>query len=140
MIFVIFFVIHDLDALQTLYSKDGTQFVKQQVILNKTRTDENTQRVYENYPSFEFVQDKCQQLGGFTKGDFVKLRFDINGRKYIDRATGQERYFTTLKGVSMEPYDPDMRQAAAQDNRTGQPAPTFAPQQTEEDDNEDLPF
>lgn len=140
MIFEITGVIHEIGALQTFQAKDGTQFVKQQVILNKTRTDENTQRVYENYPSFEFVQDKCQQLGGFTKGDFVKLRFDINGRKYNDRATGQERYFTTLKGVSMEPYDPDMRQAAAQDNRTGQPAPTFAPQQTEDIDNEDLPF
>ena len=45
MIFEITGVIHEIGALQTFQAKDGTQFVKQQVILNKTRTAENTQRV-----------------------------------------------------------------------------------------------
>lgn len=139
MIFEIVGVIHEIGALQTFPAKDGTQFVKQQVILDKSRTDEDTHRLYENFPVFEFAQKQCQQLTGFSKGHCVKIRFDINGRRYNDAKTGQERYFTTLKGISIEPYNPYAKQSETQEEIRNQPAPTYAPpQQTPNSD--ELPF
>lgn len=139
MIFEIVGVIHEIGALQTFPAKDGTQFVKQQVILDKSRTDEDTHRLYENFPVFEFAQKQCQQLTGFSKGHCVKIRFDINGRRYNDVKTGQERYFTTLKGISIEPYNPYAKQPETQEEIRNQPAPTYAPpQQTPNSD--ELPF
>lgn len=139
MIFEIVGVIHEIGALQTFPAKDGTQFVKQQVILDKSRTDEDTHRLYENFPVFEFAQKQCQQLTGFSKGHCVKIRFDINGRRYNDAKTGQERYFTTLKGISIEPYNPYAKQPETQEEIRNQPAPTYAPpQQTPNSD--ELPF
>lgn len=139
MIFEIVGVIHEIGALQTFPAKDGTQFVKQQVILDKSRTDEDTHRLYENFPVFEFAQKQCQQLTGFSKGHCVKIRFDINGRRYNDAKTGQERYFTTLKGISIKPYNPYAKQPETQEEIRNQPAPTYAPpQQTPNSD--ELPF
>lgn len=139
MIFEIVGVIHEIGALQTFPSKDGTQFVKQQVILDKSRTDEDTHRLYENFPVFEFAQKQCQQLTGFSKGHCVKIRFDINGRRYNDAKTGQEKYFTTLKGISIEPYNPYARQPETQEEIRNQPAPAYTPpQQTPNSD--ELPF
>ena len=144
MIFEIVGVIHEIGALQTFPAKDGTQFVKQQVILDKSRTDEDTQRLYENFPVFEFAQKQCQQLTGFSKGHCVKIRFDINGRRYNDAKTGQERYFTTLKGISIEPYNPYAKEtydpiAKQEEEIRNQPAPTYTPpQQTPNSD--ELPF
>lgn len=139
MIFEIVGVIHEIGALQTFPSKDGTQFVKQQVILDKSRTDEDTHRLYENFPVFEFSQRQCQQLTGFSKGHCVKIRFDINGRRYNDAKTGQEKYFTTLKGISIEPYNPYARQPETQEEIRNQPAPAYTPpQQTPNSD--ELPF
>ena len=139
MIFEIVGVIHEIGALQTFPAKDGTQFVKQQVILDKSRTDEDTHQLYENFSVFEFAQKQCQQLAGFSKGHCVKIRFDINGRRYNDAKTGQERYFTTLKGISIEPYNPYAKQPETQEEIRNQPAPTYAPpQQTPNSD--ELPF
>ena len=144
MIFEIVGVIHEIGALRTFPAKDGTQFVKQQVILDKSRTDENTHRLYENFPVFEFAQKQCQQLTGFHKGCCVKIRFDINGRRYNDAKTGQERYFTTLKGISIEPYNPYAKEsydpiAKQEEEIRNQPAQTYAPpQQTPNSD--ELPF
>lgn len=139
MIFEIVGVIHEIGALQTFPAKDGTQFVKQQVILDKSRTDEDTHRLYENFPVFEFSQRQCQQLTGFSKGHCVKIRFDINGRRYNDVKTGQEKYFTTLKGISIEPYNPYAKQPETQEEIRNQPAPAYAPpQQTPNSD--ELPF
>lgn len=146
MIFEIVGVIHEIGALQTFPAKDGTQFVKQQVILDKSRTDEDTHRLYENFPVFEFAQKQCQQLTGFSKGHCVKIRFDINGRRYNDAKTGQERYFTTLKGISIEPYNPYAKEptspyAKQEEEIRNQPAPTYAPpQQASNTDEEVLPF
>lgn len=139
MIFEIVGVIHEIGALQTFPAKGGTQFVKQQVILDKSRTDEDTHRLYENFPVFEFAQKQCQQLTGFSKGHCVKIRFDINGRRCNDVKTGQERYFTTLKGISIEPYNPYAKQPETQEEIRNQPAPAYAPpQQTPNSD--ELPF
>lgn len=139
MIFEIVGVIHEIGALQTFPAKDGTQFVKQQVILDKSRTDEDTHRLYENFPVFEFAQKQCQQLTGFSKGHCVKIRFDINGRRYNDAKTGQERYFTTLKGISIEPYNPYAKQPETQEEIRNQPAPTYAPPQ-QAPNSDELPF
>lgn len=54
----------------------------------------------EQYPQtllVEFVQDKCDMLNGFNKGDEVILLINLRGKEGIN-SEGQIKYFNTLQG------------------------------------------
>jgi hypothetical protein len=51
---------------------------------------------YPEYPKFELKQDKCALLDKYAVGQKVQVSFDLCGRKYNDRNTGEEKYFNSL--------------------------------------------
>jgi hypothetical protein len=46
---------------------------------------------YDNFASFQAVQDRCSILDNFAEGDEVTVHFDVRGREW------QGRYFTNLQ-------------------------------------------
>ena len=53
--------------------------------------------MYKEYPIFELVQDDCDLVEGFKEGDEVFIRFNLRGREYQDKNTGETKYFNTLR-------------------------------------------
>jgi single-strand DNA-binding protein len=51
---------------------------------------------YDNFASFQAVQDRCSILDNFAEGDEVTVHFDVRGREW------QGRYFTNLNAWRVE--------------------------------------
>ena len=51
---------------------------------------------YQEYISFELIQDKCDILDGFSQGEEVIVHFNLRGRKWTN-PEGVVKYFTTLQ-------------------------------------------
>jgi len=87
----------------------------------------------EQYPQdilIEFVQDKCDVLNDYSKGQSVKVGINIRGREWTN-PQGEVKYFNSLQGWRIS--------KAGQNNPL--PAEPFAPAgDLNEDDNFDLPF
>lgn len=93
-----------ISATQIIQSKNGGQsFAKREIVLDATRYDSYTgERGYENFPMFEFGGDKCSLLDGFKEGQVVTVSFDIQGSRYNDKATGEVKYFSRIRGYKIE--------------------------------------
>lgn len=96
--------IEHISATQFIQSKNGGQsFAKREIVLDATRYDSYTgERGYENFPMFEFGGDKCSLLDGFKEGQVVTVSFDIQGSRYNDKATGEVKYFSRIRGYKIE--------------------------------------
>lgn len=109
----------------------------------------------DNFPAFEFLNDKCALLDQFKPGEYVTVTFDLKGSQ-VTGQDGRTRWLTSIQGYRIEPYQrqgaapqPQARmQPQAQPVRTyPQPAgPQSAPQQPQQQyvppvpANEQLPF
>jgi|WetSurMetagenome_2_1015567.scaffolds.fasta_scaffold94320_2 single-strand DNA-binding protein len=83
--------------------KTGNVFYKRDLVLDATKHDLYTgERGFENFPSFEFTGQHCDELDNFQVGQIVIVSFDIQGNKYIDKQTNQERYFNSVRGYKIE--------------------------------------
>ena len=59
----------------------------------------------EQYPQdiiVQMVQDKCDVLNGYKVGDLVEVSINIRGKEYIDKNSGEARYFNTVQGWRIE--------------------------------------
>jgi len=45
---------------------------------------------------FQLVQDKCDLLDGYKKGDQIEVGFDLKGRKWTNKE-GIDKYFNSLQ-------------------------------------------
>ncbi len=109
-------LIHAISPVIDIPSRNGGQsFQKRELILDDSWTkDGNT---YPNFVLIEFSGDKMSLLDNFLPGQRVTVEAYINGREY------QGRYFNTVKGMSIAPY-----QAQQTSHSMGQrPAPAPAP-------------
>lgn len=96
-------------------------FQKRELILNDSW--ERNGEVHENYVSIEFTGEKMAMLDTIMPGQRVTVEACVNGREY------QGRYYTSIRGLSVAPYQPQ-QQAAPQQQYPPQPsAPGYAPQQ-----------
>ena len=94
-----------ISATEQIPTKNGTQLQKRTLVLIQQRYNPQTGEVFDpNFPTFEFTNDNCRKLDSFKAGDLVKVKFDINGYKYIDRQTQAEKYSSSLRGFSVETY------------------------------------
>jgi hypothetical protein len=64
---------------------------------------------YPEFLKFELIQDKCELLDEFSKGQKIEVHFNLKGRKWTD-PKGVIKYFNTLqawkilaKVVSLQP-------------------------------------
>lgn len=74
----------------------------------------------DNFPSFDFMNDKCAMLDSFAPGQLVTVSFDLQGSQ-VTGQDGRPRWFTSVRGYRIEPYQQQARPAA-------QPAPASVAQ------------
>ncbi|WP_286375428.1 DUF3127 domain-containing protein [Xylanibacter rodentium] len=112
-------LIHHISPVIDIPSRNGGQsFQKRELILDDTWTkDGNT---YPNFVLIEFSGDKMAQLDSFAPGQRVTVEAYVNGREY------QGRYFNTIKGMSVAPYQ--QQQTSHPVGQRPAPAPGY-PQQ-----------
>ena len=79
----------------------GDKFKKREVVV--TTDDKYPQDI-----SIEFVQDKCDMLDSYKKGDDVKVFINLRGRGWTN-PEGVEKHFNTIQGWRIE----NTEQAAA---------------------------
>jgi hypothetical protein len=115
--------------VEDIPTKKGDVFRKRELVLDATRYDSYTgERGFDNFPAFEFTQEKVKELDGLREGEVVTVSFDLQGNKFTTQE-GQEKYFTRVRG-----YKVDRRQASQP--AVAQPTEPFPPVQR----NDDLPF
>jgi single-strand DNA-binding protein len=97
--------VYKIGRTQEIQTKSGTPFRKRTLTLMQQQYDRNTGEQYEpNFPSFEFTQKACEQLDALHPNQLVRVSFDLAGRKYINKQTGEEDFFTSLRAFRVEPY------------------------------------
>ena len=92
-------VVEEVLPLQTFSSG----FSKQDLILTDSV---DSQSRYPSYLPFTFKKDNVSLLNGLRKGQSVKVRFAIDGRKWTN-PQGQVKYFTDLTALKLEILDGD---------------------------------
>jgi hypothetical protein len=87
----------------------------------------------ETYPQdilIEFVQDKCDILNNYKKGQNVKIGINIRGREWVN-PQGEVKYFNSIQGWCIN--------NAGQNNPL--PSEPFEPaNDLNEEEHQDLPF
>ncbi len=92
-------IIEDAVTIQT---KSGGTFTKRQIVLDASHYDPMTGQKYENYPAFDFVGNRVNELDNFKIGDLVTISFALNGRPF-DK-DGKTIYITSVTGYKIERY------------------------------------
>lgn len=99
--------VYKIGPTEPIPTKSGNPFQKRTLTLMQQQYDRSTGQPLEpNYPSFEFTQRGCALLDQFQPNQLVKVTFELSGRKFISKKTGQEDYFTSLRVFRIEPYTP----------------------------------
>ena len=96
-------------------------FQKRELIL-----DDSWEKDGKSYPNFvliEFTGDKMSLLDNFAPGQRVSVEAYVNGREY------QGRYFNTIKGMGIVPFQAQQSYPSAVGQRPVQTAPGGYPQQ-----------
>lgn len=112
--------VHKIGTTENIQTKSGNTFQRRSITLIQRRFDQNTGEEFEpNFPTIDFTRDKCMELDRYNPGDRVRIRFDVSGAKYLDKNTGEEKYFNSLRGFRIEPFVQPQAQ------------PPYQPQQTQ---------
>lgn len=107
----------------TVPTKSGGTFTKRQIVLDASHYDQMTGQKFENYPSFDFVGNRTNELDRFKAGDLVTISFALNGRPF--EKDGKVSYITSITGYKIEPYQ-RQNNGNRQSNGTQTNAPTLA--------------
>lgn len=86
----------------TIPTRSGNTFTKRQIVLDASHYDPMTGQKFENYPAFDFVGNRVNELDNFKVGDLVTISFALNGRPF--EKDGKTTYFTSVNGYKIEPY------------------------------------
>lgn len=128
--------VHKIGMTENIQTKSGSAFQRRSLTLIQRRFDQNTGQEFEpNFPTIDFTRDKCGELDRYKPGDRVRIRFDVSGAKYLDKNTGEEKYFNSLRGFRIEPFvqpnaQPQMppQQGYAPQPQVPYAQPTYPPQ------------
>lgn len=106
----------------TIPTRNGNTFTKRQIILDSSRYDPVTGQKYENFPAFDFVGNRVNELDSFKVGDLVTISFALNGRPF--EKDGKTTYFTSVNGYKIEPYQrSNVSCQQSNGNQTNNPTP-----------------
>lgn len=112
--------VYKVGNVEVIKTASGSEFKKRELVLDASRFDPLTgEKMFDNFPSFEFVQDKVTLLDDLKPLQVVTVSFDLQGREYTK--DGQTKYITTVRGYKIEAR-PVAQQAEAQ-AQAPQPAP-----------------
>ena len=123
--------IYKIGEVQTIPSQQGGDpFRKRSIVLDASRFDPYTgEKSGDNYVVVEFSGKRVEELDKYAVGDLANVSFVLQGRKYNDKATQEERYFTSIVGIGIE--------MAQMNKRQQEPAATPAPAPI---NNDNMPF
>ena len=107
--------IYQIFPTESKMTSQGNPFYTRRVVI------QSIENGFENFITFEFKNDHCAVLDQYQPGQPVCIDFDISGRKYVSRKTGQEEFWTSLTAFRIS-------LAAAQPVTTPQPAQQYQPQ------------
>jgi len=113
----------------TLISRDNTKQVSDTFKVRGFAIKVEDGSQYENFASFQAVQDRTALLDGLNKGDQIKVHFDLRGREH------DGRYFTNLNAWKIEKLDAATTEAPVPAPAAVTPAP-----EPLADASSDLPF
>lgn len=127
--------IHKIGNVEVIKTASGSEFKKRELVLDASRFDPLTgEKMFDNFPCFEFVQDKVALLDDLKPLQVVTVSFDLQGREYTK--DGQTKYITTVRGYKIE------ARPVAQQAETQAPQPQGYTQQgyAQQPQNNGLPF
>ena len=83
---------------------NGKVYHERILVIDNTRYDQYTgEPGFSSFPSFSINGDeKCRELDSFAEGEVVTVSFDIQGLKYNDKNTGEEKYFNKVRAYKIE--------------------------------------
>ncbi len=103
--------VYRIGAEEQIATKNGGTMRKRALTLELRRYDPYTGQEYQsNYPEIEFSNQGCDSVGMWAVGEMVRVRFDVQGTLYKDKATGETRNYTRLRGFKVERYVSPTRQ------------------------------
>lgn len=104
--------IYKIGEVQSIPSQQGGEpFRKRSIVLDASRFDPFTgEKNGDNFVVVEFSGKRVEELDKFAVGDLANVSFVLQGRKYIDKATQEERYFTSIIGIGIEMAQMNKRQ------------------------------
>jgi hypothetical protein len=81
--------------------------------------------------TFQFVQDKCGILDNYKEGQDVEVSFNLRGREWADKKSGEIKYFNTIEGWRIELVSGDAKEM---------PKKEKAESSTDTEEDDELPF
>ncbi len=106
----------------TIPTRNGNTFTKRQIVLDASHYNPMTGQKYENFPAFDFVGNRVNELDSFKVGDLVTISFALNGRPF--EKDGKTTYFTSVNGYKIEPYQrSNVSYQQSNGNQTNNPTP-----------------
>jgi hypothetical protein len=102
------------------------KFKKREIVVTDTSS------TYPQHVTFQLTQDKCDMLDAFKEGQEVEVSFNVEGREYADKNTGEIRHFNSLTAWRIEAGLAPMPAAA--------PVAAVAVAPVAAGDDSDLPF
>lgn len=96
--------IYKIGEVQSIPLQNGGEpFRKRSIVLDAARFDPYTgEKSGDNYVVVEFSGKRVAELEKYAIGDLANVSFVLQGRKYIDSTTREERYFTSVIGIGIE--------------------------------------
>jgi len=76
------------------------KFKKREFVLELA--EEINGNIYTNFAKLQLVQNKCEIIDRFNKGDMLKVSFNIKGNSYVDKKDGETKYITNLDAWRIE--------------------------------------
>jgi len=121
-----------------LYAKFDTQqikesFKKREFVIEYIEGNP----MYPQYVLFQLIQDRCNLIDNFEKGDELNIEFNLRGREWTS-PQGEKKYFNSLDAWRITAAAP---QAASGEATTSAPMESPAAMDvTDMSDSDDLPF
>jgi single-strand DNA-binding protein len=84
-------VVHRIGATEVVSEK----FSKRELVLDISEK-------FTNYLSIQVVNDKTTLLDNLKKGDQIAVKINLRGREWVDKRTGEVKYFNTIEAWGIE--------------------------------------
>ena len=96
--------IYKIGEVQVIPSQNGGEpFRKRSIVLDAARFDPYTgEKSGDNFVVVEFSGKRVAELEKYATGDLANVSFVLQGRRYIDSTTKEERFFTSVIGIGIE--------------------------------------
>jgi hypothetical protein len=72
------------------------KFKKREIVVTDTSS------MYPQHVTFQLTQDKCDMADMFDEGQSVEVSFNVEGREYTDKNTGEIKHFNSLTAWRIE--------------------------------------